>query len=241
MLISKPSRGWQKALGELLIVVVGVLLALAVDSWRQSLAVHRTETQYLESLLRDLDNDFAELDRAGGEARANERAARTALAVLDGQANEIPTDSLAYAVERAGFLYFPTYFPYIFNDLVSTGNLRLIRASSLRREIAAYYNFIESERQWWDRYRGIQTVYAHLVQGTLGPDVRARIMIAEPIEATADDRLRMLRELEARPGLPAVLEGMIWVQGRQRRWHANSRAAAERLRGIILEELQGRG
>lgn len=237
----RSGKGWQSALGELLIVIVGVLLALAVDSWRQSLAVDRTETQYLESLLQDLDNDFAELDRAGREAAKNERAARTVLSVLGGHADGVSTDSLAHAVEHAGFLYFPAYFPYTFDDLVSTGNLRIIRAPALRRGIAAYYNFIESERQWWDRYRGIQTVYAHLVQGTLGPDLRARIMRSEPVAASADDRTRILRELGARPALPAALEGMIWVQGRQQRWHRNSRAAAERLRGMILEELEGRG
>ncbi len=234
------SRGWKWALGELLIVVVGVLIALGVDSWRQSVAVDRTEAQYLESLLQDLEGDFAELDEAGRQATGNEQWARVVLDVLKGGAEGITPDSLAYAVEYAGFLRFPAYFPYTFDDLVSTGNLRIISDPSIRRAVASYYNLIESEVQWWDRYRGIQSVYTQLVQGTLGPDIRARIMTtsrAAPIEASTEDRRRILRELEARPGLPAALEGMIWVHGRQLRWHAANRLAGERLRDILTEEL----
>lgn len=234
-----PGLKW--ASRELLIVVVGVLIALGLDSWRQSIAEDRTETAYLESLLEDLDADAAELDRAHRQATTTERAARTVLDVIEGRADGIAADSLALAVEYAGFLYLPSYFPYTFNELVNTGNLRIIRDPRLRREIASYYNFIESEKQWWDRYRSIQAAYTQVAQGTLGPDIRARIMMSEPIEASPEDRRRILVELATRPSVAAALEGMIWLQGRQVRWHANNRRAMERLRDMIVEAIGGRG
>jgi len=39
---------------ELLVVFLGVLIALAADSWRESLVERRTETQYLSTLRTDL-------------------------------------------------------------------------------------------------------------------------------------------------------------------------------------------
>lgn len=235
----QPPPAFKWASRELLIVVVGVLIALGLDSWRQSIAEDRTETAYLESLLEDLDNDATELDRAHRQAMTTERAARTVLDVIEGRDAGIAADSLALALEYAGFLYLPAYFPYTFNELVNTGNLRIIRDPRLRREIASYYNFIESEKQWWDRYRRIQATYTQVAQGTLGPDIRARIMMSEPIEASSDDRQRILGELSARPSLAAALEGMIWLQGRQVRWHANNRRAMERLRNMIVETAGG--
>lgn len=140
--------GWRWAIGEIFIVVVGILIALGVNSWRQSLADRHTETQYLRSLLKDLDNDSTELAWAEHQARVYERAGWTVLGVLHGEKAAIPGDSLALAVEYAGFLYFPAYFPYTFSELVNTGNLRIIRNPKLRRAIAAYYNLIDSEKQW---------------------------------------------------------------------------------------------
>lgn len=216
---------------------MGVLIALAADSWREERKDERTEEQYLSSLLEDLESDFAELDRAGGQAQTAAAGARTVLEVLEGRAQPLPGDSLAYAVERAGFLYFPAYFPFTFDELLNTGNLRIIRDPELRREIAAYYNLIESEKQWWDRYRGIQTRYATAMQGVLGPDIRSRITLGNDLEVSDEDRLRILSELSARPDLPAALEGMIWLQDRQVRWHGVNRRRGERLRALVTAAL----
>lgn len=241
MRLSERAAAWRWVLGEILIVVVGVLIALAVDGWRESRRDDRTEAQYLSSIVEDLDNDFAELGRAGVQAEASAAAARTVLGVLSGQARSLPGDSLAYAVEYAGFLYFPAYFPYTFNELVSTGNLRIIRDSQLRREIAAYYNLIESEKQWWDRYRGIQERYTRAMQGILGPDIRGQITSGRLLQVSEEDHLRILRELSARADLTGSLEGMIWLQDRQIRWHAVNRRRGEHLRALITATLDDQG
>lgn len=241
---SVPSRraaGLKWVLGETLIVVVGVLIALTVDNWREQRRDARTEAQYLSSLIQDLESDFRELDRAGDHARAAGSAARRLYDVLEGQAQPPAGDSLARAVEHAGFLYFPTYFPYTFDELVSSGNLRVIRDPELRREIAAYYNLIQSEQQWWDRYRGIQARYTAAMQGTLSPDIRSRIAFGDDLEVSEEERMRILRALSTRADLSAALEGMVWLQDRQLRWHEVSRTRGERLRDLVNAALSDPG
>lgn len=237
MRLSERAGAWRWVVGETLIVVAGVLIALGVDSWRESRSDDRTEAQYLSSIVEDLDHDLVELDRAGAQAETSRAGARTVLDVLSGRARSLPGDSLAYAVEYAGFLYLPAYFPYTFNELVSTGNLRIIRDPELRRGIAAYYNLIESERQWWDRYRRIQDGYRRVMQGILGPDIRGGITSGRLGAVSEADRLRILRELSARPELAGALEGMIWLQDRQLRWHGVNRARGEHLRALITATL----
>jgi len=48
---------------EFVLIVAGVLAALAVDDWRQSRSDVATERYVLEGILRDLDSDIADLDR----------------------------------------------------------------------------------------------------------------------------------------------------------------------------------
>ena len=45
------------AIGEIVLVMVGILLALQIDNWNEARKDRSTEKQYLERLLHDLQND----------------------------------------------------------------------------------------------------------------------------------------------------------------------------------------
>ena len=50
---------------ELLLLVVGILIALAIDDWMQDRRDAQTERQYLEGIVRDLDRDLEILEEFG--------------------------------------------------------------------------------------------------------------------------------------------------------------------------------
>jgi hypothetical protein len=45
------------ATGEVILVMVGILLALQIDNWNENRKDQRTEERYMERLLHDLQND----------------------------------------------------------------------------------------------------------------------------------------------------------------------------------------
>ena len=53
----RTSRVWARMIGEFTIIVVGVLVALALDQWASSRADRVTEAEYLTALVADLEAD----------------------------------------------------------------------------------------------------------------------------------------------------------------------------------------
>jgi hypothetical protein len=136
---------WAQVLIELLLLVLGILIALAVDDWVQGRRDARVERDYLQLLVRDLERDdeilkefigYEELQvKDGIEAY---RALRKTVAPADREAVAAKLSRLTS--RRTLRLVRATY-----TDLVSTGNLRLISNPVLRDRVVKYYE--ESDRR----------------------------------------------------------------------------------------------
>jgi hypothetical protein len=168
---------WRFLLGEFVVIVVGVLMALWVDQLREARVNAELEIEYVESLVTDLDADLAQFDTTETWMRRQEAAAVTVLALYEGSP---PTEDLAdlvAAVETAGWQYSPSITRNTIEDLRSTGNLRLIRDPELRRAIAAYYRTVEEiSIPLADMRDRIWAQYDARVANVLGPDVRLGVL-----------------------------------------------------------------
>ena len=136
---------WAQVMIELLLLVLGILIALAVDDWVQSRRDARTERDYLQLLVRDLERDDEILKEFIGyeELQVNDgieayRALRKTVAPADREAVAAGLSRLTS--RRTLRLVRATY-----TDLVSTGNLRLISNPVLRDRVVKYYE--ESDRR----------------------------------------------------------------------------------------------
>lgn len=130
---------WGQVVLELALLVAGILIALAVDGWIDDRRDARTERQYLELLARDLGRDldvlaeftaFEEQQVANGIAAY--RALRTGVTEQDRERVALALSELMS--RRTLRLVRATY-----TDLLSTGNLRLIRNVALRDRIVNLY------------------------------------------------------------------------------------------------------
>ncbi|MDX1406415.1 MAG: hypothetical protein R3192_17925 [Woeseiaceae bacterium] len=170
-------RNWRFLLGEFVVIVVGVLMALWVDELREARSNAELEVEYLESLVTDLHADLAQFDETEAWMRRSEAAAATVLALYRGSPPTENVDDLVAAVETAGWQHWPSITRNTIDDLRSTGNLRLIRDPALRRAIAAYYTTVENvsipSANMRDR---IWAQYDARVANVLEPDVRLGVL-----------------------------------------------------------------
>jgi hypothetical protein len=164
---------WAQVVIELLLLVVGILIALAVDDWVQSRRDARSERQYLQLLVRDLERDDEIIrefitfeDRQVADGVTAYRALRGAADIED---KEAVAGSMSRLMSRRTLrLVRATY-----SDMVSTGNLRLIGNNALRDRIITYYETSDRRTAIVDRNNQffVDQVYAaHLLDtGLIAP------------------------------------------------------------------------
>ena len=135
---------------EFLVVVFGILAALAVDDWSRARTDRELEEHLLTSLAADLERDREDAETQLSLVQGYRDAVDHLLAVMqhplapeDRQFSVSPAEideSLSAFLYRAELEVFdPTYA-----EMISTGSIRVIRNPDLRREIAAYYQTAEN-------------------------------------------------------------------------------------------------
>jgi len=136
-------RRWLHFAIELVLVVVGILIALAIDGWSEDQEARRSEQAYLELLARDLGQIESQLQQ---QIDFETSMANTAVAAYDMIQNNDPVEHggqigkmlVAVSIRRTLFLDSAAY-----TDLISTGNLGLIRDRDLRDRITRYFSDVE--------------------------------------------------------------------------------------------------
>jgi hypothetical protein len=245
--MTRPGSEWVAAFRDVTLIVVGVLIALGVDQAVQTAGERRREAQYLEALAEEIEADLGQLQgplREGLEQR--EAAAQLVIAALNGQTME-PSFIVA-ALDRAGHVSFFVPRRATFDDLVSTGNLRLIRDRRVRAALIAYYDVTELNaanelirQEIWYGYRStLEEVLDPLVlaqvtsiEGDATRNTIDEFAAAIPSElASSGLRLAALREnARFRSGIGSALEYTYF----QRRRHSARIADAE----TVLEAVRG--
>ncbi len=131
---------WTYAIGELLIVVVGVLIALAINVWNDERLERAQERDFIRRLISDIDEDQRRFEfqlRAIDRKEASLLRLRTTFA--GGGAIE-PTEFLRDIVSGANFGWSQmTAERVTFDDLLESGRLGLIEDADIRALIATYY------------------------------------------------------------------------------------------------------
>ena len=81
LLLKNMTRKYLKyAIGEILLVVIGILIALSLNNWNEERKEGLKESVFLEKMLEDLEAQEAEIDNV---ARANARSIHRAIAMFE--------------------------------------------------------------------------------------------------------------------------------------------------------------
>ena len=137
------------ALGEIVLVVIGILIALQINDWYQERLDRRTESEYLVSMTRDLAEDSHELREAiKGNAHLLDGLNETLRLLAE------PRDDEAWRRDlyTHGFKYTYWFVVMEFSRLTMaqlqySGGMRLIRDAQVREAMIAYEQGLETAQQ----------------------------------------------------------------------------------------------
>lgn len=140
---NRISRYLLYAIGEIVLVVIGILLALQINSWNQDAQNRKTEKEYYQRLLADvlLDEELI----ATQIEFTKERLEGANVLLRELQRGNENMEDIASAILRCVSMsnYGITPTQTTFEDIKSSGNIRILKDLDLRKELDNYYVFMD--------------------------------------------------------------------------------------------------
>jgi len=209
---------WDNAVLELLVVAVGLLMAFQVDRWWETRDELDTERQYTSRLISDIQTDIDNLNGAIGLAQLRHSFAGRLMDVAENPelALQSPVEFIL-AVNQAAFTHTPALTSNTFEELTSTGNLRLLRSSDLKNSLFDYYRFDNEERQYQSLALMQEFRHFELAAGTLTNQQLRRahdewfIVSATELAAIIDEPVDESEVLDAANRLSANRDFVAWL------------------------------
>ena len=133
------------AIGEILLVVIGILIALQVNNWNEGQANKAKEYSYLTGIHSDLIRQIESLNRT---IAVNKAAIETSFTLLeqyrqDGRFSRSDKDSTLYKINVISRSAAPGVIKTSFSELMFGGNISLIHNENLRNQIVLFYQELD--------------------------------------------------------------------------------------------------
>ncbi|MCF6295569.1 MAG: DUF6090 family protein [Flavobacteriaceae bacterium] len=140
---NKASKYMLYAIGEIVLVVIGILIALSINNWNQSQKEKRIETQYLNNIVRDLNEQLNSIETQM-QMEQNFYEAASYLIEDYNKDHEFTLDSIFY--KRATLLIYRKTFVITdptYTDLISSGNINIIKNQAYKNQLLNFYQELE--------------------------------------------------------------------------------------------------
>jgi hypothetical protein len=195
----------RKSLAELGIVVVGVMIALAADSWREGWVESREESQYIERLREDVSSGLEVLHIERATYQNVMKACIALMEFVDDDEQSLDdaaiVDHLVEATQM-GFGRNEMASDVTYREMVQSGRLNLIQDQDVREGVVTYYRDVELliealitmplVNNWFAQQTGIYPIDVSRNDAKLSARDRDRLITAVRDDAEVIQNLRTL-------------------------------------------------
>ncbi len=153
---NKTGKYFKYAIGEIVLVVIGILIALQINNWNESSKQRIEEVRLLENVLIDLVSDINQLKDHIRNATARQTIVDSIFTILHKDYNSDPIKFLNY-----NFVAISTENHFevnsgTFDESQSAGSLKFIQNDSLREQI---FNYYRNTKRNYDDENTVQSLY----------------------------------------------------------------------------------
>jgi uncharacterized protein DUF6090 len=217
------------AIGEIILVVFGILIALQVNTWNQNLKLEKLENSYYLNILNDLHNDSLEFDRKNKNALRNISKLNNILNFINnnydfsktqidsisfGDRSYADTLALIFSVSQAGFLQFPQIYSNTITDLRSTGNIKLFKNDTLKNSILEYYGRDKLSDQWMAQLLSARVDIEAVINGILNEKERIAYTLPEGLKMSDTDYDSFVKAIKRKRDFKEKIIGMLHIHHR---------------------------
>ena len=166
VLNNKTSKYLQYAIGEILLVVIGILIALQINNWNEQRKEQNLERKALHSLKQNIVKDSLQASEKLLELAGLNTSLDSLKRFVINDSEKLPVDlnftdaflsTISFISEKSTF-----------DELKSSGRLQLIRNKSLSDSLMGYYNFLD------DRVKTFSASLATYARDNFAPYLMSR-------------------------------------------------------------------
>ncbi len=139
----KTGKYFKYAIGEIVLVVIGILIALQINTWNESRKQKQIEKQVLKSLFQEIEKDKAALKKIDNQYNRDLRQI-TYFRNIYWKEQHNMADALALNNFRGFFNRDVNPNRITYDEMISTGKLYYLSKQNLVNKIINYYELIDS-------------------------------------------------------------------------------------------------
>jgi hypothetical protein len=135
----KTAKYFKYAIGEIILVVIGILIALQINNWNETKKERNQELKQLKALKLEFDKNIISFDSVFNHHIENEEATQSLMRAKGKN----------YTIEALDSLYLKTIYNYnfdpsrgIYNSLINSGQIELISNELLKYKIAEIQDLV---------------------------------------------------------------------------------------------------
>ncbi|MFC4722925.1 DUF6090 family protein [Geojedonia litorea] len=141
---NKTGRYLKYAIGEIILVMIGILLALQVNNWNNNRELKKEELKVLKSLYKEFNENLSSFDIAYKFHLNRKNDIKT---MMTSNPSELSLDSLRSL--NASVSNNLTFDPFqgIYNSVINSGKIELISNDSLKIKIARFQDLLNDYKE----------------------------------------------------------------------------------------------
>ena len=156
----KTARYFKYAFGEILLVVIGILIALQINTWNEEKNQSKKELKLLQNLRRDINETVSVMKRQDSAFARYEANTEKGLALFYSAQTVKDIDSvmrLCYTLWNDLFINRNTY-----DEMVNSGSMYNLNNEGLQKEITSYYVFVDAHEHYIESVNATQNQLRNL-------------------------------------------------------------------------------
>jgi hypothetical protein len=131
------------AIGEILLVMIGILLALQVNNWNETQQEKRLSIVYLNNLKSDFEDHLEAIEETFENLEITKSSAKYVADFVEGSLMALDTFKLISSLNRAAYLINFKIQNSTWDEIISAGDLKLLTSKELKSEISVFENEYE--------------------------------------------------------------------------------------------------
>ena len=134
---NKPLKYMRYAIGEIVLVVIGILIALQINNWNEQKSINRTESEYLVNLKDEFSENLQHLEKIFKTRKKTSGDIARLMELFGTEPKEVSDEELSKLLRSVHDYYSIVFMATtpVLEEIKNSGNLITISDADLRKQL----------------------------------------------------------------------------------------------------------